>query len=113
MQIQSRACVYRHEHAQDNTVKDAHNHARSAHAQPTHLTLVTGTFSCMHIGHSLGGAVASLAAFNASLELQQLEDEGLIFSLSMYTYGEPRVGDIDYSKVGRVVCDVCCTVYDV
>lgn len=44
------------------------------------------------IGHSLGGAVANLAAFDFSNRNNHTYDK----RVSVFTYGQPRVGNLDY-----------------
>ena len=44
-------------------------------------------------GHSLGGAMAVLCAAACGIELRDLQ-----LDLSLYTYGQPQVGDGDFTK---------------
>lgn len=46
---------------------------------------------CYVSGHSLGGAIAILAALDAALQIPQLQPQ-----LRLYTYANPRVGNIDF-----------------
>ena len=48
------------------------------------------TFDIIFTGHSLGGAVANLAAATYKLQYPKAE-------VSLYTYGQPRVGNSLYS----------------
>jgi predicted lipase len=46
-------------------------------------------------GHSLGGALASLAALHIYMDIL---DNKATPDISLFTIGEPRVGDKDFAK---------------
>jgi predicted lipase len=45
------------------------------------------------VGHSLGGAVASLAAMDVSLHMPEIADR-----IRLYTYGQPRTGNKEWAE---------------
>jgi len=51
------------------------------------------TKPCYVSGHSLGGAIATLAALDAALNLPELRPQ-----LRLYTYASPRVGDVAFAN---------------
>ena len=51
------------------------------------------TVPCYVTGHSLGGAVATLAAMEIALNLPQIRPQ-----LQLYTYASPRVGDREFAQ---------------
>lgn len=46
-------------------------------------------------GHSLGGALAQLAAFDI---VQRAREEGLPLKVEVYTFGAPRVGNHAFAR---------------
>ncbi|KXZ49775.1 hypothetical protein GPECTOR_19g226 [Gonium pectorale] len=71
-----------------------HDHG-SAHAA---LEARRGTGAGWHVlltGHSLGGALATLAAYELAKEKK---DHGRLFDISLYTYGAPRVGNQAFAE---------------
>lgn len=52
------------------------------------------TLPCLISGHSLGGAIATLAAFDLSLRLPALRSQ-----IQLYTYASPRVGDTVFARI--------------
>jgi len=48
---------------------------------------------CLISGHSLGGAIATLAAFDLALRLPTLRPQ-----IQLYTYASPRVGDAAFAQ---------------
>ncbi|GIL80940.1 hypothetical protein Vretimale_9351 [Volvox reticuliferus] len=55
----------------------------------------TGPWDVTLTGHSLGGALATLAAYEIGMYKQYA---GRIKSLSLYTFGSPRVGNKNFAK---------------
>ena len=51
------------------------------------------TIPCYVVGHSLGGAMAVLAAYDLASNFPQLRDR-----IQMYSYASPRVGNPDFAK---------------
>jgi hypothetical protein len=51
---------------------------------------------CYFTGHSLGGALATLAAAEITLRLPALKPQA-----QLYTYASPRVGDLDFTQFYR------------
>lgn len=51
------------------------------------------TVPCFITGHSLGGAVATLAAFEIALNVPEIREQ-----LQLYTYASPRIGDRDFAQ---------------
>lgn len=57
----------------------------------------TRTFSRVHlVGHSLGGALAALAG-------KRLIDEEARFNVRVYTFGQPRCGDVQWAQFVKMV----------
>ena len=52
------------------------------------------TIPCYITGHSLGGAVATLASLEVALNIPQIRKQ-----IRLYTYAAPRVGDRDFARV--------------
>ena len=50
------------------------------------------TIPCYITGHSLGSAIATLAAFEIALNLPQIREQ-----IQLYTYAGPRVGNSDFA----------------
>lgn len=51
-------------------------------------------------GHSLGGALASLAAlYFSDINKDKIDESFHKMDIQLYTYGQPRVGDIYYSEM--------------
>lgn len=51
------------------------------------------TIPCYVTGHSLGGAVATLAAFEIALNVPEISQQ-----LQLYTYASPRIGDRNFAQ---------------
>lgn len=51
------------------------------------------TIPCYITGHSLGGAVATLAALEIALNVPKIRKQ-----LQLYTYASPRIGDRDFAQ---------------
>lgn len=60
------------------------------HKNPTYEIVVTG--------HSLGGAIALLAAADLQERLNNLESPSDLKLVSVYTFGAPRVGNVAFAK---------------
>ena len=51
------------------------------------------TIPCYITGHSLGSAIATLAALEIALNVPQIKEQ-----IQLYTYAAPRVGDSDFAQ---------------
>ena len=51
------------------------------------------TIPCYITGHSLGGAIATLAALEIAINIPQIREQ-----LQLYTYGSPRIGDRNFAQ---------------
>lgn len=51
------------------------------------------TIPCYITGHSLGGAIATLAAMEIALHLPEIRDQ-----IQLYTYAAPRIGDRTFAQ---------------
>ena len=51
------------------------------------------TIPCYITGHSLGGAIATLAALEIAIDIPQIREQ-----LQLYTYGSPRIGDRNFAQ---------------
>lgn len=52
------------------------------------------TIPCYITGHSLGSAIATLAALEIALNIPQIREQ-----IQLYTYAAPRVGNYDFAEV--------------
>jgi len=65
---------------------------------PAIVGLVTSypTYDVLFTGHSLGAALASMCSVSMTLAFQS---SGLNPSIKLYSFGQPRVGNFDYSQL--------------
>ncbi|KAK7201939.1 lipase precursor-like protein [Novymonas esmeraldas] len=55
------------------------------------------TYQVVFTGHSLGGAMAVLAAADVQEQLNALDNASLVKPVSLYTFGAPRVGNAAFA----------------
>lgn len=75
-------------------------------------TLVSKNYKIMFCGHSLGGALATLAAHRLAVEYQRDDSRPTPHIHAVFTFGQPRVGndvfmeDVDKQLYGRYIRSV-------
>jgi len=78
----------------------------------TSLELLCDTFACcLHTGHSLGGALATLAAYDIRKQLQASGKQDV--EVMCYSFGAPRTGNHAFAAdYNRVVPDTWSIIND-